>query len=225
MGERHATKAPEGSAKPPAAGGNSPNSVGILAVSSHRPHGQARLAENPCMSLRPLVRALASLAVIPAMALATDGGTTSFPRGGEDFLVGAMPPPGLYAVLYTTRYAADGLRVNAITPRIDWVKSVDWLGADRWGTLVVAPYLDIDLALSPTVADRNRGFGDLTLGNGLHWTAGSFQVVNAIDVVAPTGRYDSSRLVSPGRHAWVVRPSHMATCLSDLWDFSYRIHY
>src|SRR5205814_9213474 len=65
----------------------------------------------------------------------------------------------------------------------------------------------------------------LTHCNGLHWTAGSMQVVNAIDVVAPTGRYDSSRLVSPGRHAWVVRPGHMATWLSDRWDFSYRIHY
>ena len=112
--------------------------------------------------------------------------------------------PGFYSIVYATRYSADHLagsegdvplehfrlRVNAIAPRIDWVKPVSWLGADRWGTLLILPFLDIDLELSPVPGVRlggtTRGAGDLAFGNGLHWTLGDFQLVNAVDIVAPT---------------------------------------
>jgi hypothetical protein len=190
------------------------------------------------------IRAIAALAgLLPCAAFATEGGTTSFPNGGEDFLVAAMPPPGIYSIVYATRYSADRLagpsgdlpldrfrlRVNAITPRLDWVKPATWLGADRWGTLLILPYLDINLALSPApgvqLAASRRGLGDLTFGNGLHWTLGDFQMVNAIDVVAPTGSYSASRLVNAGRNQWVGRANHMGTWLTAHWDFSYRIHH
>ena len=45
--------------------------------------------------------------------------------------------------------ASFDLKVNALVPRFDWVKPASILGADRWGTLFVAPLLDLDLALSP----------------------------------------------------------------------------
>lgn len=196
------------------------------------------------MTCRLTIGVIAALTgLLPPGALATEGGTTSFPNGGEDFLVAAMPPPGFYSVVYATRYSANQLagasgdlpldrfrlRVNAITPRLDWVKPATWLGADRWGTLLILPYLDIDLALSPApgvqLGESRRGAGDLTFGNGLHWTLGDFQMVNAIDVVAPTGSYGASRLVNTGRNQWVTRLNHMGTWLAANWDFSYRIHY
>ncbi len=177
-------------------------------------------------------------------AHATEGGTTAFPNGGDDFLVAAMPPPGFYAQVYATRYTADrltgdsgdlplerfALRVNAMTPRLDWVKAVSVLGADRWGTLVVVPYLDIDLALAPApgvqVSGSRKGFGDLTFGNGLHWTLGDFEMVNALDLVIPSGSYDRVRFVNPGRNQWVLRLNHMGTWIvARSWDVSYRIHW
>src|SRR5258708_326111 len=175
---------------------------------------------------------------------ATEGGTTSFPNGGEDFLVAAMPPPGFYSQVYAPRSGAAGLAgtagdvalerfeltVKALTPRFDWVKPVSLLGADRWGTLVILPYLDIDLALSRApgvqVNGSRKGFGDLTFGNGLHWSLGAFEMVNALDVVVPTGSYDRARLVNTGRNQWVLRANHMGTWFpTPQWDVSYRVHW
>jgi hypothetical protein len=177
-------------------------------------------------------------------AHATEGGATAFPNGGEDFLVAAMPPPGFYSQVYATRYSAGrlagnsgdlplerfDLTVKALTPRFDWVRPAAAFGADRWGTLVVLPYLDIDLALSPApgvaVRGSRKGFGDLTVGNGLHWGLGAFEMVNALDVVIPTGGYERARLVNTGRNQWVLRLNHMGTWFAaPQWDLSYRLHW
>jgi hypothetical protein len=177
-------------------------------------------------------------------ALATETGTTAFPNGGEDFLVGAMPPPGWYGLVYLNRYDAhridDGggrpaavdfdFSVSAATLRLDWVKPASIAGADRWGTLLVLPYLDLDLSLQPAPSqhlhDARRGFADLTIGNGLHWTFSQFEMIQSFDIVAPTGRYDAHRLVNAGRNAWVFRLNHIGTWRpASRWEVSYRFHW
>ena len=187
---------------------------------------------------------LTGCAFAPLLASATENGTTAFPNGGEDFLVAAMPPPGWYGILYLNRYSADDvmddsgrtsaagfdLKVNAVTPRLDWVKPVSVLGSDRWGTMLVMPWLDLDLRVEPVpgmdLRGSEHGFGDLTIGNGLHWTLGKFEMVNAVDVVVPIGAYDSASLVNPGRNQWVIRLNHMGTWFpSSRWDLSYRLHW
>lgn len=194
------------------------------------------------MKIRRLLLALCLS--LPFRLLATEGGATAFPNGGEDFLVGAMPPPGFYGWFTFNQYTADeladgsghsalpsfDLRVNGLVPRLDWIKAVSVLGADRWGTLFILPLLDLDLALSPapgvSVQGRKRGLGDLTIGNGLHWTFPGFDMVNAVDVVAPTGAYDVADLVNPGQNKWVVRLNHMGTWHpTPAWDVSYRLHW
>ena len=176
-------------------------------------------------------------------AVAAENGATSFPSGGEDFLVAGMPPPGFYGIAYGNRYRADrvagesgdlpferfDLRVNALALRLDWVKPVTAFGADRWGTLLVLPLLDIELAASPApgvrIAGSKRGAGDLTLGNGLHWTWPTYQAILAVDVVMPTGAYDRADTVNPGRNQWVLRLNHMGTWFpADRWEVSYRLH-
>src|ERR1043165_8744858 len=88
-----------------------------------------------------------ALAIATGTACATEHGTTAYPSGTDDFLVAAMPPPGFYGIAYLNRYRAEGLRVDALALRVDWVKPVTILGADRWGTLVILPLLDIDLSI------------------------------------------------------------------------------
>ena len=182
--------------------------------------------------------------ILPLALPATENGTTAFPNGGEDFLVAAMPPPGWYGLAYANRYQAGQLAgatgplplpsfhftVGGIVPRLDWVKPASWLGADRWGTLLILPLLDLDLTVSPApgvlVKATKRGFGDLTIGNGLHWTYGRFEMVNALDFVLPTGRYDAADPVNPGQNRWVGRLSHIGTWHpSPAWDISYRLHW
>ncbi len=179
----------------------------------------------------------------PLAASATENGTSAFPDGGEDFLIACMPPPGWYGTVYFNSYTADSLAddsgnmalqsfrflANGVIPRLDWVKPVSVLGADRWGTLALLPWLDLDLSLSPApgveLKGSSRGFSDLTIGNGLHWTFPGFEMVNAVDVVLPTGEYDSSDLVSPGMNRWVIRLNHIGTWRpSPSWELSYRLH-
>lgn len=175
---------------------------------------------------------------------ATEGGTTAFPNGAEDFLVADMPPPGWYGWLNYNTYTADrvaddtgapalpgfDLSVRALAPRLDWVKPARFLGADRWGTLFVVPALDLDLELRPApgivVKGHRRGLGDLTIGNGLHWTFPRFGMVNAIDVVLPTGGYDAAALVNAGQNRGVIRLNHMGSWHPQPeWDVSYRFHW
>ena len=184
---------------------------------------------------------LTALLGLPLGLRATENGTTAFPNGAEDFHVAAMPPPGWYGWVTCNQYTADTLaddtghmpfhsfelKVNALVPRLDWIKPVSILGADRWGTLLILPLLDLDLALSPvpgvTVRGSKRGLGDFTLGNGLHWTFRNFEMVNALDVSVPSGTYAASALVNPGLNRWVFRLNHMGTWRpAPDWDISYR---
>jgi hypothetical protein len=147
-------------------------------------------------------------------------------------------------MLYANRYRADSLaddgghmslqsfdlKVNVAALRLDWIKPVSLLGADRWGTLLFMPVIDLDLALSPVpgvlVKGAKRGLGDFTLGNGLHWIFPKFEMVNAVDLVAPVGAYDATDPANPGQNRWVVRLNHMGTWHpTPEWDVSYRLHW
>ena len=188
------------------------------------------------------VTVLSAMTALPASA--TENGTTAFPSGADDFLVAAMPPPGVYGILYGNRFRADqlngnagetlplnfSLSVNALVPRLDWVRPVQFLGADRWGTLLILPLLDVSVALTPApgvnIAGKKSGVGDLVIGNALHWTMGDFHMLNAVDVVVPTGRYQARDVVNLGRNQWVLRLNHMGTWLpGGNWDVSYRLHW
>ena len=213
-------------------------------MGTHRPpHRLSSLVLLSRHHARQLLLAACWLVGLPRLA-GTENGTTAFPNGAEDFLVADMPPPGFYGWLTSNRYTADrvadnsgsmslpsfDLRVDAVVPRMDWVKPTSLLGSDRWGTLFILPLLDLDLTLSPapgvSVKGRSRGLGDFVIGNGLHWTFPAFSMVNALDVVFPTGDYDALAPVNPGLHRWVIRLNHLGTWHpTPAWDLSYRLHW
>ena len=45
-------------------------------------------------------------------ASATEGGGGAYPNGAEDFMAGAVPPPGTYFLNYFTYYTADKLKIK-----------------------------------------------------------------------------------------------------------------
>lgn len=185
-----------------------------------------------------------TIGMVGSIANATEGGVAAFPPGGEDFAAALMPPPGWYGEIMLNRYRAttlkggDGgtlpvafdLKVSAVTGKLVWVKPAGVLGADNWATILILPTLDIDVALSPApgvrLQDRYRGMADVTLGNALHWTFPEFQMVNAFDLVFPTGSYDKNRLANPGQNRGVFRLVHAGTWMPEPWcEVSYRLNW
>jgi hypothetical protein len=184
-----------------------------------------------------------TLAVAPP-AWPAESGKIAINDGVDDFLLAAMPPPGTYGIVYLSRYTSSflannsgnsavdhfSLTANVAVPRFDWIKPVSILGADRWGTLILAPYLDVTVKVAPIpgveLSETRRGFGDLTFGNGLHWTLGDYQAVGAVDVVFPTGSFDASRLINLGLNHYTVRLNHMGTWFPKPdWEISYGLRW
>lgn len=150
---------------------------------------------------------------------ATEGGGSSDALGSENYLVGAMPPPGWYGLVYGQHYSADNVigndgrsipidfrvRANAIAPRLIWVTDQKVLG----GSLAfhaVAPLVDLSVAVNGN-RDHAKGLGDITVGAalGYHYSD-KFHAVYGLDVITPTGKYDRDRLANLGRNYWSVEP-------------------
>lgn len=167
-------------------------------------------------SLRAGVAGLTLL--FTATVQATEGGGSSYPMGAENFLMGALPPPGVYPLLYANHYAADEfrddqgnrlpidfrLRANVVAPRLLWVtEQTLWGGQLAFAGLF--PLVDVDVIVNGQ-HDSDRGLGDvdLTMALAYHHSA-SLHSAFGIDVIAPTGSYDTGRLANIGRNYWTVQ--------------------
>lgn len=169
-------------------------------------------------SLRPLVAAAALLAC--AGAFATEGGGSSYPGGNENFLAGAAPPPGVYAMVYGSAYTADTVRdnagdalnipgfkitANAILPRFVWSTP---FGLPKGNLLfhTVLPLVDLKVR-TPGGTGHDSGLGDVTVGGGwaMHHSPRLHSVL-AVDLVFPTGSYDRTAIANLGRNHGVTQP-------------------
>ena len=169
--------------------------------------------------IQKAVLALA-FAALTSAARATEGGGSIYPVGAENFMAAALPPPGLYGMVFVNRYEADDLRdnsgnrvpidfsvrANVIAPRIVWVTGQKFLGGDL-GFHTIVPLVDLDVKVGPVGQQKKRGLGDITLGavTGYHHSANLHSIV-ALDVFAPTGRYDKNDLANTGRNYWTIQP-------------------
>jgi hypothetical protein len=147
---------------------------------------------------------------------AAEGGGSNYPTGGDNFLMGAVPPPGFYTLIFGNAYRADEflnsdgdnvapddfkITANVVAPRLVWSTPYEIGG----GTLVmhgVFPLVDLKVEAGGA-SDHKSGLGDVMFGPGIvyHYSE-KLHAVLGVDFVAPTGEYDSSDMVNLGRNYW-----------------------
>ncbi|GAB2466598.1 transporter [Comamonas humi] len=171
---------------------------------------------------RALAGAIGLAAAIGAAtsAQATEGGGLGvYPDGLENYLAGALPPPGVHVLLYGGALRYDKLRgnsgqsllqdfkvdVNVLAPRLVWVTDQTVAGG-QLAFHAIAPLLDVKFRANGATF-KSSGLGDLTLGAalGYHHSPALHQVVG-LDVYAPTGSYRASDPSSLGKNYWTFQP-------------------
>jgi hypothetical protein len=175
-----------------------------------------------------LATVLLSPVALTGTALATEGGGGAYPNGAEDFMAGALPPPGMYFKNYLTYYTAkkfkdnDGndlisdfnLKVTADVFRFIYVTNYKILGAN-WAIHAFIPVAYEDVELGGR-SDNRFGLGDIIVNPIiLGWHSKNFHVTTGLDIYIPTGAYDEDRLANLGRNYWTFEPVLAMTYLSD----------
>ncbi|MDD2055017.1 transporter [Pseudomonas putida] len=161
----------------------------------------------------------AGLGLLAGLAQATEGGGSTYPMGAENYLSGAMPPPGRYAQFYIGHYEADSLRgndgrklpvdfrvrANSIAPRFVWVTEQQVLGGNLAFHAIV-PLVDLKVEINGH-SQRKRGLGDIIFGPALGYhLSEKMHAIVALDLLAPTGEYDRHDQTNIGRNYWGIEP-------------------
>ncbi|MCC6073957.1 transporter [Pseudomonas sp. GCM10022188] len=162
---------------------------------------------------------VAALAGAGQACWATEGRGSSYPMGAENYMSGALPPPGWYAQVYAEHYTAEDLkdddghslpvdfrlRASVIAPRLVWVTEQKLFGGDL-ALQTIAPLVDLSVTVNGD-RDHRQGLGDMIFGPalGYHYSD-QFHAVYALDIIAPTGEYERGRQANIGRHYWAVEP-------------------
>jgi hypothetical protein len=161
-------------------------------------------------------------------AFATEGGGGAYPNGAEDFMMGALPPPGTYFLDYVDYYSATSLKGHGgddLVPKFDLdvavnvfrlvhVTKCEILGAS-WGMHAFLPLAHIDVDATMGEDDRS-GMGDIIVDPFiLGWHSKNLHITTGLDIYLPLGSYDEDRLANIGRNYWTFEPVAGLTYLSD----------
>nr|WP_320190250.1 transporter [uncultured Desulfobacter sp.] len=196
-----------------------------------------------------LVKSITGVMLILAMlvcplqgAFAAEGGGSAYLGGNEDFMLGALPGPGFYPIVYSFHYTADelmdgngnkqpldfDLNVTGAAFRFIYVSDMKLFGADvAWHAIIPVLSSQVDI-VEAGVHDSTGGLGDievsaLTLG----WHPNkNLHVVGSLDVWLPVGEYDDDDAASLGRNYWTVAPILAVTYLFDTgFELSAKLQY
>ncbi len=162
-------------------------------------------------------------------ALAKEG-PDQYPNGAENFMAGALPPPGHYFINYLGYYAGKyqdhqghevpSLKVNATfnALRYVYVSNYPLLGG-QWAMHAIVPlvYQQLDTPI-PGIGDGDvSGLGDITLNPliiGWHLPP-DWHLTFGLDINLPTGRYDPYNPTrSIGTNYYSIEPVLAATYLN-----------
>lgn len=169
---------------------------------------------------RPAAAAALALAGLAPIVNAAEGGGSSYPGGVENYLTGAAPPPGFYVVEYLNVYRANtlkdgsgndvplptfGVSANVAATRLVWSTKTEIAGGNVvWHSIIPLVNLKVEV---PGQSQTRSGLGDITFGPAIAFHhSPAVHSVAAIDLVAPTGRYDKNDLANIGRNYWSLQP-------------------
>jgi hypothetical protein len=169
-------------------------------------------------------------------ALAKEG-ADQYPHGAENWLAGAVPPPGTYFLNYFGYYSGnlrdgDGDKVPGASVsawfdalRLIHVTDKKILGG-HYGVHAIVPLVHQRVKLGERASAS--GLGDITVSPAiLSWHAGNWHWVAALDVLLPTGKYESGDpRKSIGANYYSLEPVFGATWLSPGgWELSAKFMY
>jgi len=176
-----------------------------------------------------------------------------YPMGAEDFVVGALPPPGVYLKTYIALFQKDRLTdndghianapgggpnidleadVTAVVPRFIWVTPWQLFGASV-ATQVFFPLHWTNVrsdVLGGSWADaENSGLGDIIFTPiALGWHFGpNLHLILAEDLFLPTGDYDADDPASQilSKNCWTFESVAAISYLTNGFDFSAKLMY
>jgi hypothetical protein len=215
--------------------------VGLLQESSVKDHtscsgdGERTRRGTGLSAGRTAAIGLAALLAGTTGVQATEGGGGHYPNGAEDFMSGALPPPGTYLLAYVSYYGADrfndgdgnkffpdfDLDVTATTLRFIHVTGHQILGAS-WAVHAFLPLVNVDVSArppfpgAPLLSDDKLGIGDIIIDPIiLGWHSKNWHFIAGLDIYVPTGAYDEDDLANIGRNYWTLEPVAAFTYLSD----------
>jgi hypothetical protein len=159
-----------------------------------------------------------ALSLGTSTVFAIEAGVDSYGLGAEGTLAGALPPPGLYGIVYQNHYQAsrfaddDGhsafpgfrLHADSVTPRLIWMTPATFAGGEV-GYYALMPLVHLRVSV-PGSSDSRTGNGDLQIAPLLAYHSGMVHWGYAFEFVVPLGDYSSSHLANLGRHYLTVRP-------------------
>ncbi|MDG4550569.1 MAG: transporter [Candidatus Contendobacter sp.] len=159
------------------------------------------------MNLTKKLLALITLATLTSPTALAKEGPDQYPNGAENFLAGALPPPGNYFINYLGYYDGEyrgpngdkvpGLQVSAVFDalRYIYVSNHQILGGS-FGMHAIVPFIHQSLDTPfPTIGNGDvSGLGDIIIGPliiGWHFPP-EWHVTVGLDISLPTGKYSST---------------------------------
>lgn len=201
----------------------------LLAVGAAVPVQIAPQRMTTPMQETRFLRAALCLAVLvlPAPALAVEGGVSPYAKGFAGFMAGVLPPVGNYAsyIFYYLHGSAGAVARNDIAElnvganadlhllEGTWVTDAPFLGG-RNGASMAVSYLDTGLNATlalPTGAQQVKlhtgGISDsflspITLG----WDSGNWHWNTDLLIYVPTGPYYTTQHLNVGKNIWAFMP-------------------
>lgn len=191
------------------------------------------------------------IAAVFSMLIAAQGwagGGQHYPNGAEDFMVGALPPPGTYLVNYMILAQKNSLRDNsgkslpadfnasvfAEVPRLIYVSPYSLFGASL-AAHVFVPFYSADVTASSAAIPplnfnvNDKGVGDIIFSPlvfGWHFGP-ELHAVFALDMWAPTGNYDKNNPATQilSKNHWTFEPVLAVSYLKEGFDISAKLMY
>ncbi|MCM8814716.1 MAG: transporter [Candidatus Omnitrophica bacterium] len=172
-------------------------------------------------------------------SFATEGGGGAYPNGAEDFMAGAVPPPGFYYINYMVGYFSDtfrdsrgkssvpGFKLTVIgnVSRLIYVTDKKILGGN-WAMHMLVPLVNVDVK-TPAGDDSKFGLGDIFIDPCIvSWHSKNLHSAAGVEIIIPTGAYDKKDIANVGRNYWTIEPVFAFTYLSDSgWEISGKFMY